>query len=280
MHHTAWLLLKDTVAGFLADHAFSRGAAIAYYTVFSIAPIIVIAVAAAGLIFGEGAVRGAIANELEDLMGRPGAEAVQSMVRGASNHANGVLATILGSLTLIAGASAVFGELQNTLNHIWKVPPRPTMRGALAQFLRARAAGLGLVLSTGFLLMVSLVASTTLAAVGTWAAHILPAARHVLTLADSALSFLLVALLFSAIYKVLPDRRQHWGDVALGGALTALLFIAGKNAITWYVGSSSFASTYGAAGAIMVVLLWVYYSAQIFLFGAEFTRAWSARRGR
>jgi membrane protein len=191
-----------------------------------------------------------------------------------------VLATALGVATLVLGASAVFGELQQALNHIWRVPPRPNLRGAVAQYLRARAAGVGLVLATGFLLSVSLVASTALVAVGTWAGHLLPMAQHVLALADAALSFLLVAALFAAIYKVLPDRRVAWADVAVGALLTAALFTVGKNGISWYVGSSGFASTYGAAGAVMVLLLWVYYSAQILLLGAEFTKAWATQRGR
>ncbi len=280
MRRAALALLQQTIAGFLADGAVGRGAAIAYYTVFSIAPILVIAIAVAGLAFGETAVRGAIAEELADLLGPEAAQAVQTMVRGAANRTNGVLATALGVATLVLGASAVFGELQQALNHIWRVPPRPNLRGAVAQYLRARAAGVGLVLATGFLLSVSLVASTALVAVGTWAGHLLPMAQHVLALADAALSFLLVAALFAAIYKVLPDRRVAWADVAVGALLTAALFTVGKNGISWYVGSSGFASTYGAAGAVMVLLLWVYYSAQILLLGAEFTKAWATQRGR
>lgn len=273
-------LLRAAFASFLANHGVSRGAAIAYYTVFSIAPILVLAIAVDGLALGERTVEGAITDALDDLLGEPAARTIEGMVRSANRHGAGTLATVIGTVTLLLGAGAVFSELQNALNIIWAVPPRPNLRGAVARALRARAAGLGLVLTTGFLLVVSLVASTVLAAVATWAADILPLAHRMLAIADSALSFALVTALFAAIYKLLPDRRLFWGDVALGAVLTAALFTLGKGLIGWYVGSSNFATTYGAAGALMVVLLWVYWSAQIFLFGAEVTRAWAVRRGR
>jgi membrane protein len=273
-------LLREAFTSFLANHGVSRGAAIAYYTVFSIAPILVIAISVAGLALGERTVEGAITDALDDMLGEPAARTIEGMIRNANSHGTGTLATILGIATLLLGAGAVFGELQNALNTIWDVPPRQNLRGAVARALRARAAGLGLVLTTGFLLVVSLVASTVLTAFATWADHVLPAAHHLLSLADGAVSFGFTTALFAAIYKLLPDRPLHWGDVGFGALLTAALFTLGKGVIGWYVGSSNFASTYGAAGALMVVLLWVYWSAQIFLFGAEVTRAWAARRGR
>jgi membrane protein len=268
-----WTLLRASVEGYIEDDALSRGAAIAYYTIFSIAPLLVIATAVAGLIFGEDAVHGAISAQLRGLLGDTGAGAVEAMIAGAGNKTSGTIATIIGVVTLLLTASGVFGELQSALNAIWRATPPPG--GVVTRLMRAKLASLGLVAATGFLLLVSLLASAALSAFATWIGGLVPEVMLLLGLANFTLSFLMVAALFAAIYKILPDRPVAWGDVVVGALVTAFLFTVGKSLIGWYIGSSSFATSYGAAGALMVVLLWVYYSAQIFLLGAEFTRAWA-----
>ena len=278
MLHRVWTLLRDTVEGFVNDGAMSRGAAIAYYTIFSIAPLLVIATAIAGFAFGQEAVEGAIADQLRSLLGDRGAEAVQAMIRGAGDITSGTLAGIIGLVTLLLTASGVFGELQTALNGIWKAPAPPG-GAVVSRLVRARMASLGLVAATGFLLLVSLLASTALAALVTWARGMLPGITMLLGIASFLVSFLMITLLFAAIYKILPDRDLTWRNVAVGAVVTALLFTIGKALIGWYIGGSTIATSYGAAGALLVVLLWVYYSAQIFLLGAEFTKAWSGLQG-
>ena len=273
----AWALARDTVEGFIEDEAMSRGAAVAYYTVFSIAPLLLIATAMAGLFFGQKAVEGAVAEQLQGLLGRASAEAVQAMIQGAANPARGTVATAVSIVTLLLTASGVFAELQGALNVIWKAPPP---KGAtVTRLLMARAAAIGLVAATGFLLLVSLVVSAALAAVATWVGGLMPEMTKLLGLANFAVSFLMVTLLFGAIYKILPDRQLRWRDVAVGAAVTALLFTIGKTLIGWYIGGTGIASAYGAAGSLMVVLVWVFYSCQVFLLGAEFTKAWAGLKG-
>src|SRR3954465_6191388 len=278
MLHRVWTLLRDTVEGFVNDGAMSRGAAIAYYTIFSIAPLLVIATAIAGLAFGREAVEGAIADQLRSLLGDRGAEAVQAMIRGAGNLTAGTLASIIGVVTLLLTASGVFGELQTALNEIWKAPTPPG-GAVVSRLVRARIASLGLVAATGFLLLVSLLASTALTALVTWVRGMLPGITVLLGIASFLTSFLMITLLFAAIYKILPDRTLTWHNVTVGAVVTALLFTIGKTLIGWYIGGSTIATSYGAAGALLVVLLWVYYSAQIFLLGAEFTKVWSGLQG-
>jgi membrane protein len=274
----AWALVRDTVEGFVADEAMTRGAAIACYTLFSLAPLLFIATAIAGLAFGEEAVHEAVAAQLRALVGREGAAAVHAMVRGADPEAGarrggGGAATLVGAGVLLLTASGVFAELQSALNAIWRAEPP---RGLSVSYLvRARALSLGLVAATGFLLLVSLLVSAALAALAAQIGGLLPGAALLLRALGFAASFLLTAALFAAIYKVLPDRRLGWRDVAVGAAATAFLFTLGKGLIGWYIGGSGAVAGYGAAGALVVVLLWVYYSAQIFLLGAEFTRAWA-----
>ena len=273
----AWVLARDTVEGFIDDGAMSRGAAVAYYTIFSIAPLLLIATAMAGLVFGQQAVEGAVADQLQGLLGRQGAEAVQAMIKGAANPASGTVATVISVVTLLLTASGVFGELQTSLNEIWKAP---TPEGdTLTRLVIAKAAAIGLVAATGFLLLVSLVVSAALAALATWVGGLMPGMTEVLGAVNFALSFLMITLLFGAIYKILPDRRLRWRDVAVGAAVTAMLFTVGKTLIGWYIGGTGIASTYGAAGALMVVLVWVFYSSQVFLLGAEFTKAWAGLKG-
>jgi membrane protein len=209
-------------------------------------------------------------------MGKKTAEVLQTAVANAGKTSSGVVATIVGVAVLLITASGVFGEMQAALNAIWKAKPKGT---TVSRLIRARAASLGLVASLGFLLMVSLVVSTGLTALGNYLDSILPFGKTILTVLNGVVSLILISFLFAAIYKVLPDRQLEWRDVAIGAVVTALLFTIGKALISWYVGSSAVASSYGAAGALIVLLLWVYYSAQIFLLGAEFTKAFAERHG-
>lgn len=270
-----WGMAKETVADYIEDNALSRGAAIAYYTIFSIAPVLVICIAIAGLAFGQEAAQGAMVGQLRGLMGDQAAEAVQTMIASASGKSSGILATVIGLVTLLVTASGVFGEMQASLNVIWKAEPPKGLTG----LLKARASSLGLVATLGFLLLVSLVVSAGLSALGDYLNSFIPGVELILQVANFLISFLMVSVLFAAIYKILPDRQLAWKDVAVGAAATAFLFTVGKTLIGLYIGSSSVASSYGAAGALVIVLLWIYYSSQIFLLGAEFTKVWASHHG-
>jgi membrane protein len=267
-----WQLLKGTVIAFINDEALSRGAAIAFYTVTSIAPLLLIVIAIAGLVFGEDAAQGAITAQLGSLMGQQTAEVLQSAVANAATKSSSVLATIIGLITILVTASGVFVEMQSSLNAIWKAELQGT---TLSRLIRARAVSIGLVAALGFLLMVSLLVSAGLTAFGDYLNSVLPFGQLILTALNTVISVGLLSVLFAAIYKVLPDRHLEWADVMVGAVVTAILFTLGKSVIGWYIGSSAVASTYGAAGALMVLLLWVYYSAQIFLIGAEFTKVYA-----
>ncbi len=271
-----WPLLKDAVLGFINDEALSRGAAMAFFAVTSLAPIVLIIVAIAGLVFGREAAQHALAGQLNTIMGQQSADFIQSATANAANQTSGTWAAVVGLVTLLLTASGVFGEMQSALNVIWKAEPKPVSVGAL---VRARAISLGLVAALGFLLIASLAISAALSAFGQFLNAHLPFADLILLIINELIALTLVALLFSAIYKVLPDRRLSWRDVGVGAIVTALLFTAGKSLIGWYLGSSAVASSYGAASALLVTLLWVYYSSLIFLFGAEITRAYSIRHG-
>ena len=271
----AWSMLKETVSDYIEDNALSRGAAIAYYTIFSIAPMLIICIAIAGLAFGQEAAQGAIVDQLRGLMGEQGAEAVQAMIASASSKSSGILATALGIITLLVTATGVFGEMQASLNAIWKAEPRT----GVSNLLKARAASLGLVATLGFLLLVSLVISAALTALGQYVHSYVPGIETLLQVANFLVSFLMTSALFAAIYKILPDRQLTWRDVAVGAVVTAFMFTVGKTLIGLYIGSSAVASSYGAAGALVVVLVWIYYSSQIFLLGAEFTKIWASRHG-
>ena len=272
-----WLLVKDTVEGFVADEALSRGASIAYYTLFSLAPVLLVVIAIAGLAFGREAAQGAIVRQLGLMMGPSTAEALQSMVESAALPREGIWASVIGIVVLLVATSGVFGEVQSAMNAIWKAgPPRQSI---LSRLVRARVVSLGLVVTAGFLLTVSLATSAGLAAMGTYLRIIFPAAQVALNVVDVVVSGVLIAGLFAAMYKVLPDTDIAWRDVAVGAVATMLLFEGGKYAIALYVGQSNVASSYGAAGALIVLLVWIYYSAQIFLLGAEFTRSFARRYG-
>jgi membrane protein len=271
-----WLVARETVANFVADEALSRGAAIAYYTLFAMAPILLVGFAIAGMAFGEDAARGAIVNEFAALMGTQTAEAMQAVIKGASDPKTGAFASILGIGAALITLTGVFGEVQASLNAIWKVTSN---RSVLTRLMRARLASLGLVVTSGFLLSVSLVVSAALAAASIYLKAVFPAAAITLQIVDVVASLLLISLLFAAIFKVLPDTPIGWRDVAVGAFVTAVLFEGGKYLIALYIGQSNIASTYGTAGALVVLLVWIYYSAQIFLFGAEFTHAYAKLYG-
>jgi membrane protein len=276
MFSTAWKLLKGTVLAFIEDDALSRGAAIAFYTVTSIAPVLLIVIAIAGLVFGRDAAQGALTAQLSSLMGQQTADVLQSAVANAAATSSGIIASIIGIVTLTVAASGVFGEMQTALNAIWKAEPTGT---TVSRLIRARAASLGLVAALGFLLMVSLVVSAGLTAFGNYLNNLLPFGKLILTVLNVVVSVGLISILFAAIYKILPDRHLEWRDVVIGAVMTAVLFSVGKSLIGWYLGSSAVASSFGAAGALIVLLLWVYYSAQIFLLGAEFTKIYAIRHG-
>lgn len=271
----AWTLIRATVAGFIADGALSRGAAIAYYTTTSLAPLLLIVVALAGLAFGREAAQNAIVEQLAGLIGKDSAEVLQTIVRNADDFGVGIWATLIGVGTLLLTASGAFGELQSALNAIWKAEPR----GNLGALVRARLLSLGLVLTLGFLLIVSLVVSAALTSFGDYLRTLFPGAELLMSVVDWAVSLVLLWVLLAVIYKYLPDKPIAWRDVAMGALVTAVLFTIGKQLIGLYIGHSSIASSYGVAGALIIVLVWIYYTAQIFLLGAEFTRAFATREG-
>ena len=275
MGKTIWDTVKETFGDYMEDNALSRGAALAYYTILSLGPILVICIAIAGLVFGQEAAQGAIVGQLKGLMGDQAAEVIQSAIKSAGNKSSGIWATILGVVTLLITATGVFGEMQTSLNAIWKATPP----GGLTGMLKARAASLGLVATLGFLLLVSLVVGAALHALGDYLNNFLPEAALLFQVLNVVVSFLIVSVLFAAIYKILPDRQLAWKDVMVGALVTSFLFTVGKTLIGLYIGSSSMASSFGAASALIIILAWIYYSSQIFLLGAEFTKVWASHHG-
>jgi membrane protein len=266
--------LAETFRNWNLHGASTQSAALAFYTIFSLAPVLVVVIAVAGALFGADAVRGQIYREFQALMGPDTARFVQGVLQSAARRGSG-LAAVLGTATLLLGASAVFVQLQESLNIVWAVAPRPG--AAFTTLLRKRLLSFALVLGLGFLLVVSLVLSAALTAFGSFVERRLALPVNLLTVGSGLLSFLLVMLLFAMIYRVLPDVELSWREVWTGGAVTALLVVVGKALIGLYLGHTSIASTYGAAGSLVVILLWVYYSSLVFLFGAEFTRVHSRR---
>jgi membrane protein len=269
-------LCVKAVYSWLDDRAPTMGAAIAYYTVFSLAPMLVMVIAVAGLAFGQKAAEGALFGELAELIGPESAVAVQAMLRSASGTRSGLFATALGLGTLIIAATAVFGELQSALNVIWKAPASGSF--GVWYILKSRLVSLSVILVIGFLQLVSLVISTVLAALSDYLDWILPGLATILHILHLILSFGFTTVLFAMIFKILPNIPVEWDEVWLGAAVAALLFTGGKHLISLYIGSSNMASTYGAAGALIIVLVWVYYSEQILLLGAEFAKTYSDQR--
>jgi membrane protein len=266
---------KTAVRNWSGDFAPSMGAALAYYTVFSIAPLLIIAIAVAGLVFGQDAAQAGILDQARGLLGDNGAKAIEGMLASAQKPKQGLFASALGIVTLLIGATTVFAELESNLNRIWKVVPKKG--SGLWNFVRTRLLSIGMVLAIGFLLLVSLIVSAFLAAWGKYWAGWFGEWETLLQAANFVVSVAIITVLFAILYKFMPHASVRWRDVWIGAFVTSLLFSFGKFLIGLYIGKSGMESSYGAAGALVVLLVWVYYSAQIFLLGAEFTRAQAAR---
>jgi len=271
-------LLKATAFEWLDDQAPTLGAALAYYTVFSLAPLLIISIALAGLVFGAEAAQGQIFDQLRGLLGDASGKAMQEIVQSASAEPKtGVVATVIGFVTLLFGASGAFGQLQASLNIIWGVQPKPG-RGILG-IIRDRSLSFGFILVVGFLLLVSLLLTAGIAFVGKQFGAMVPGMEALIQILNSILSLAVITLLFGMMFKILPDANIAWRDVWIGAFITALLFTLGKFALGFYLGRSGVASSYGAAGSLIVLLLWVYYSSQVVFFGAEFTQVYANRFG-
>ncbi|HEX7154673.1 MAG TPA: YihY/virulence factor BrkB family protein [Thermoanaerobaculia bacterium] len=268
---------KQTFQEFGQDKAPRLGAALAYYTVFSIAPLLLIAISIAGIVFGEEAARGALSTQLSNVMGPSMAEAVEKMVAAANKPKTGVLATIIGVVTLLFGASGVFGQLKDALNTIWNVEPKKG--GGVMGFIKDRFLSMAMVAGVGFLLLVTLVFDAVISAMGGFIGNRLPGGEAMMHAIQLVVSFGLVTVLFAVIFKYLPDIKIRWKDVWLGAAMTSFLFVIGKFALGLYIGKTAASSSFGAAGSLVVLLLWVYWSAQILFLGAEFTQVWTRTNG-
>ena len=273
-----WHLVTKAVSSWADDYAPSMGAALAYYTMFSIAPLLLIVIAVAGFVFGPEAARGEILSQLQGLMGNDGAHAVEGLLKSMRQPERSTGAAITGIVVLLLGATSVFGELQDALDRIWRAPDRVKTSG-LWNLLRTRLLSFGMILGIAFLLMVSLVLSAALAAASKWWGPIVGSPAVLLEVVNFVVSFALITVLFAMIYKVMPRVHVAWHDVWIGAGVTALLFTIGKLLIGLYIGNSGIASGFGAAASLVVMLVWVYYSAQIFLVGAEFTWVYAHELG-
>ena len=271
-----WSLLKTTFDDWYEDRAQRMGAALAYYTIFALTPGLVIVMALAGLLLGPGA-EGQIIGQIRELIGEQGAAAIEATIQSARKETLGPTGTALALIPLVFGLWGVFGELQDSLNTIWGVTPKPGRR--VGDILRERFLSFAMVVGIGFLLLVSLVLSAWLAAISAYVGRMLPAQAEALEAVHFIISFFVITGSFGLIFKLLPDVKVAWRDVWLGAAVTSLFFTVGKLLIGLYLGRSAVASAYGAAGSLVVIVVWVYYSAQILLFGAEFTKVWTRRRG-
>lgn len=272
-----WALVRDTYQEWQADKVPRLAAALAYYTIFSIAPLLIVVIAVAGFAFGTEAVTGRLYGDIQGLVGEDAALTIQEIIANSSRPSDNMLATIIGVVTLLLGAGGVFGQLQEALNTVWGVEPKPGQ--GILEIVKDRFFSFTMVLGVGFLLLVSLVISTVISAVNTFAASLLPGSEFLFQILNQVISFVVITFLFGMIYKVLPDVKIEWRDVWVGAAITALLFTIGKFLIGLYLGNSSISSTYGAAGSFAVILVWIFYSAQILLFGAEFTQVYAKRYG-
>lgn len=270
-------VLFGAVGAWIERRAASKGAAVAFYTLFSLAPLLVIVIAIAGAFFGEEAARGAIFNELRALVGPDGAQAIQLLLANARNPEAGLISTLTAIGFLVVGATTVFSELKDSLDDLWHVPP--SRHSGIVVLIRTRLLSFGLILVLAFLLLVSLSVNAALAVLQEYAAGIWKDAAAILRPLSSLVSFGIVAGLFAAIYKLLPSIRLSWLDVWFGALLTAALFMLGRNLIGIYLGNSAVASSYGAAGSVIALLMWVYFSSLIFFFGAEITRQYAMHFG-
>ncbi len=271
-------LLKETFQEWQDDKCARLAAALAYYTVFSLAPLLIIVIAIVGAIFGEQAARGEIVEQIGDLVGREGAEFIQTAIENADRpDANGGLASLVSIVIILFGASGVFTQLQDSLNTIWEVKPKEGQ--GVKGLVQKRLLSFGAVFGIGFLLLLSLLASAILSAVSAYLSDLLPAVGSLWYLVNFLLSFGIITLLFAMIYKFLPDVRIQWSDVWIGAAITAFLFVIGNYLLGLYLSTGALGSAYGAAGSLIVLLAWIYYSAQILFFGAEFTHVYTRHYG-
>jgi membrane protein len=273
----AFKVVKATATDFMDDNAPRLAAALAYYALLSLAPLVVLALALAGLLLDEDAARGGIARELGGVVGSAGAQAVESIVKNAQAPAAGIVSTVIGIVVLLFGASGVFGELESALDTIWEVAPKPG-RG-LGGLIRDRLFSFAMVMGVAFLLLVSLIVSAALAAIGRFLSSSLPGGEVMWQGLNFLISLGVVTALFALMFKTVPHAKVAWRDVWVGAFVTALLFTFGKLLIGLYLGKTSFSSAYGAAGSLVLLVIWVYYSASILLLGAEFTQAYAAHYG-
>ena len=271
-------LLKQAFAEFSADKVPRLGAALAYYTVFSLAPLLVVLISIVGLVYSQQAAQGQIQGQIQGAVGHDAAAMIQTMVASTGHKASsGIIGTVVGLATLILGAAGIFGQLKDSLNTIWGVQPPPA--GGVMGYVRSQALSFLAVLGTGLLLLVALALSAVLAAVGGLISSLVPGLGTLLQVANYLLSFAIITLLFAMIYKILPDTKIRWRDVWIGALITSVLFVVGQLLIGLYLGHAAVGSTYGAAGSLIVLLLWIYYSAQVLFFGAELTQVYANRYG-
>jgi len=272
-----YLLFKQAFTEFGEDKAQRLGAALAYYTIFSLAPLLLIAIAIAGMVFGREAAQGQIFGQLHGVLGPQAAQAVQEMVKGAAKPKTGTWATVIGVVTLLFGAAGVFGQLKDAMNTIWNVEPKK--KGGIMTMIKDRFLSFAMVFGVGFLLLVSLVLDAAVAAAGKFVGDRLPGGEALWQGVQLVVSLAVITLLFALIFRFLPDIHPTWRDVWFGAIFTGVLFVLGKFALGLYLGKSAVGSSYGAAGSLVVLLLWVYYSAQILFFGAEFTQVYARKHG-
>lgn len=273
-----WRLLKATFTNWSDDKVPQLGAALAFYSMLSIGPLVLVAISIAGLVFGHDAAQGQIVSQAGAVVGHEGAQSIKDIIDGAAkSDAHGIIATLLGFATLLFGASGMFGQLQDSMNAIWHAPPRPD--AGFWGMVKTRFFSFAMVMGSCFLLLVTLVLTALLSAAGTYAQGGLPEVALVMAAINLVVGFGIITALFALLFKLLPDVKVAWRDVWVGAALTALLFTIGKSAIGYYLAHSGLASGFGAAGSLVVMLVWVYYSAQILFFGAAFTRVYAEREG-
>jgi len=268
-----WSVLQKAAADWIRDRAPRLGAALAYYTIFSMVPLLIVIIAIIGLVFGQEAAQAAIMEQISRLIGPQSAAAIKDMIQRADQPSTGIISTIIATVTLLGGAAGFFGQLKDALNTVWGIEPKAG-RGIWG-FVRDNFLSFATLLGTAFLLLVSLLLSTALAAIGKWFGQLLPLPEVVLQTFNLLLSLVVITGLFALIFKVLPDAHIAWRDVWIGAALTSVLFTIGKFAIELYLGKSNVGSSYGAAGSLVLILVWVYYSVQILLYGAEFTQVYA-----
>jgi YihY family inner membrane protein len=272
-----WQIFLAAANAWMDDYAPSMGAALSYYTLFSLAPLLVLIIAIAGMVFGQDAAQGAIIAQFQSIMGKQGALALQALLKAAREPSTGVVASIVGGILLLVGATATFAELQTDLDRIWRVPAKQKPSGIWG-WVRSRILSFGLVLGLAFMLMISLVVSAALSAASDWLGGVTAAESVLANILNFIASFALFTVLFAMIYKIMPTAKISWHDVWMGSAVTALLFNVGKSLIGLYLAKSSVATGFGAAGSFVILVAWFYYSAQIFLFGAEYTSVYASSK--